>query len=842
MSEKETTTTTTTPPEAKASSTLNVNAAAFTPGKAPSTPSPPPAARSQPKPHTTQNSQPRFKQQQRQQQGPGGMPMPMPMPMPGGMMMGPNGPMPMPMPMPGPGGMMMGPNGPMPMPMPPPGMMPGPGGFPPGMFMGPPPPGMPMPPPGMGFPFPPGMAMPPNFMFPPGGKMPPPMGSPPRPNSGTPSRAKSSPHHTSAPPPHVSHSSLASASSGQPEMPRVSVGNAALAAVRSKEPPKFSCVLLSGIPAVGKTTLGRDLVNSLKEDGMGWAFFSGADFLQDVPHKRSVWETTQEVFDALSKRLDELIEQQNEKRDIKGLVIDKNCKGIEDVYYLNALLKSKNIPFVGIVGMECDKDDILIERMGGEQYLREKLKYHRVIHARIVNLAKTVGMYRPVDATKSKEEVVRSLRTMVLGCAAQPPSRGIRTHHYDESRANIMVDSFSEYCGVMNRLFECVPSRNQQFPVTTEFLPFSVKEMTEKKRVESLKHRYGVRSKVDGQRYILIFHNEKLYLVPPHMRAVLSVPSKAWLGNKLTNVGAFVLEGVLARLSKDRQKEKFLVYDALFWSDSDNTDANTVMRMDWNDRQECLRSHLCPENDGAFFPADTDCIIVHHLTHKMEEAVELLDSEEFTTDGLIFQPINPVLRSDHLLVWQQPSNITVDFRIGSPLDEGEETAPSPTAAGRRGSTSLDPYQDLPVRSYRLEVYDKVEKEYVQYEDATVAVRHPEVVPGCIVSCNLKDEVKRGWLFKRIRYDLLRPDYKHEVDDLLNSCLVPRAKLVSWLMSEKLIPSEIQKESPQKPRRQQQQNNNNNSNNNNGNNVNHNRTTATPTYSSVVRGTALQPTR
>ncbi|TPP49201.1 AAA domain family protein [Leishmania donovani] len=610
------------------------------------------------------------------------------------------------------------------------------------------------------------------------------------------------------------------ATASRPASISMPVGNATLAALNSKEPPKFSCVLLSGIPAVGKTTLGRELVNSLKTDGMGWAFFSGADFLTEQQGKRSIWETTKDVFDALSSRLDELLEKQHKDRNIKGLVIDKNCKGIEDVYYLSALLLSKSIPFVGIVGMECAEDDVLVKRMGGDDYLKEKLKFHRVIHARIVSLAKSAGMYRYVDATKSKEEVVQLLRTMVLGCCAQPPTRSIGNHQYDDSRANIMVDDYKEYSEVLTHLFRCVNNRGSQFPGNTDLVPFSEKEMKDKGRINAIKSRYGIRRKVDGHRYLLVYREKKLYLVPPHMRAVLQMPLKAWLGSRLDSdsVGTFVLEGDLTRLIRDRQKELFLVYDAHYWSEAEQPSSNKMIRMTFSERQAFLAANMCSESKAFFAQDGVECVVVHQPTQKMSEAVDMLDSEEYPSDGLVFQAVNPIHRSDHVFVWQQPSCMTVDFRVGQLLDtrqppetdtDGIPTSMKVTTSDLRRNASgtvspqqqqlplttrrgnVDAFSDHPIRTFMLEVYDKTEKMYVQYENATVDVRHPDVVEGCIVTCSLVDDTPRRWVFRRIRYDVLRPIYKLDLEELLGSCLIPRAKLVAWMLSEQIVPSEIQ---------------------------------------------------
>eukprot|EP01084_Bolivina_argentea_P188629 324666_1 len=95
-----------------------------------------------------------------------------------------------------------------------------------------------------------------------------------------------------------------------PPSPMVSVGNASLTALRSNQPPKFACILVVGITGTGKTTIGRQLVNELNEDKLGWSFFSGSDHMKTSLSRPAPWDTTKDVFDALSKRIDDLMAKQ----------------------------------------------------------------------------------------------------------------------------------------------------------------------------------------------------------------------------------------------------------------------------------------------------------------------------------------------------------------------------------------------------------------------------------------------------------------------------------------------------------------------------------------------------
>ncbi|KAF5220339.1 hypothetical protein ECC02_006643 [Trypanosoma cruzi] len=453
-------------------------------------------------------------------------------------------------------------------------------------------------------------------------------------------------------------------------------------------------------------------------------------------------------------------------------------------------------------------------------------------------------MYRGIDAAKSKEEVLNALCTMVLGCCAQPPQRGIRTDLYVSSAAATMVDDHVEYCDVVTRLLELVkpPKGVVHYPGTTDYTPFSTREMSDKNRVSAIKAYYGVRRLNDGTRHMLMYHDAKLYLIPTHLKAVLRIPEKAWLGTKLDSIGCFVLEGDLVRLPKERNCEKFLVFDVFFWSNAGKPEENKVGPMNWADRQAFLATHMCAESK-AFFSTGSDCVVVHQATLKLEEIFDLLNSAENTSEGILFQPINPAHGYDKLYVWRPPSNITVDFRIGAlrssktdtdllesdakeaatatkaaPVEEAAATndvdnssfshtaqqsnlQPLPADLNQAASTlSASQCTSSTVgagrgahseghitRTFELEVYDKYEKEYTQFEDCTVEVKHSDVVEGCICTCVLSDEKECTWKFQRIRYDVLRPAYKRDVTFLLEHCIIPKAKLLQWLTHEKIVP-------------------------------------------------------
>lgn len=633
-------------------------------------------------------------------------------------------------------------------------------------------------------------------------------------------------------PPGMPMSPLYFGSMAPPASPLVNVGNASLAALRSNVPPKFCCILLIGIPGVGKTTVGRDVVASLQDDKIPWQFFSGSNFVKEgpTPYKTTPWETTKFVFDALGQKLDALLAKQSATDTVtKGLVIDKNCKGVEDLHYLMAMLRTRGLPLVGIVSLDVPDTEVIVSRIGGGEEQQERIKHHRVIQTRLCDAARSMHLLRTIDASKSKEEVARSLRTMVLGLSAQNPATGARTPHARNSTQTLpggveplgstgsgithpvlsysdsacpMVDDYLVYCNVMTSLFTMVVKGAQTFPGVTEYAPLSTKDMESK--LATFKANYVVRRKADGTKYLLVNDGTGLYLVPRHMRAVLRIPREAWLGVPLTHVGKFVLDGDLVRLSKDRTKEKFIVFDVLHWAEPNST-VNTVSRLTWTERQEKLNAHLCLET-SAFYPTKTsEVIVVLQVQTLFDKAVDLLEQADYPCEGLVFQSKRQIEDS---YLWRAPTSITVDLRLGAvvgtvPADGAAAAAapPTPNAAGSGGleasqSQSLGPRQysfsdrnhatptEPPAtRTFAVEVYSTLEKAYIRLGTDTVNVRRPEVVEGSICICGIApepDAKKPSWVFHRVRHDVSRAAYKPLVEKILKECLIPKTALMNWL--------------------------------------------------------------
>lgn len=554
----------------------------------------------------------------------------------------------------------------------------------------------------------------------------------------------------------------------------VSVGNAALQAHQSKLPPKFACVLLIGPPSVGKTTVGRQMVQQLNEDKIPWAFFSGSDYIRNAPTKPTPWETMREVFDALSTFIDGQLAKQATSP-IRGLVIDKQCRGVEEVYYLSGLLKSRGLTFSGIIALDVSDDNVLLDRMGGSsEAAREKIKFHRVAQSRIMDVAKQAGLWQSVDASGPKEALAQALRTKALGCSSQRPLKQISPSSYSDINATL-VDNYTVYAQVLTTLSTLVKTNKPgQFAGFTGYtnLPLALldeKHPSPNRAQNSPLREYLVRRKADGIKFVLLFDGADLYLIPRHMRCCFLVSQDAWLGASLQQSGKFVMDGDLVRLHKERnsRKEKFLVYDMLFLADRGST-ANMVAHSTWRDRQERLKVALCSESSG-FFSKKGDMIIVLQSVHEMGALPQLLEPCDYPSDGIVFQSQR---REDPTYLWRPPELLTADFRLGSLTASTENT-----------------------KTFVLEAFDTRSAKYVPFHNDVVEVSgtRATAVEGAICSCALEltpdpnhiggDLAGHRWSFQRVRNDLNIAMAKNQVEELIQECVVPRSKLLAWCSAD-----------------------------------------------------------
>lgn len=781
------------------------------------------------------------------------------------------------------------------------------------------------------------------------------------------------------PPPPKEHGDVKSA-------PPLALSAAAAPVVAVPAPQaKFPCILLTGLPASGKTTVGREVEKKIKELGAGWHIFSGADVV--VKEKKSVWDTIKVVLDGLSKCLDSLLESHEKHHNIKGLLIDKNIKTIEEIYYIRALLYEKKVSLIRIVSLEVEDEEVLLRRLGGDVVgEKERLKFHRVMHAAVVVMAKSAGLYDRVNANDTIPNVTKALEQKLMeltttpsggkdsagsgmnaggvrrsGSAAEggsgdghsdrtsvaanllklPDSLDALQPLHNDCRGSRMVLSYATYHRVIQKLLECgvQPERPGSSSggaaealnlLNSKVERFSTFLMTDHEKLEAFRQRYGVRRLASGHRFLLFHWDGQLFLIPNSLRAVFSIPTTCWMNTPIPFIPTFVLEGDVVRLV-GQQKELFLAFEVLYWAEtvpntaatgglppvpakptsppptlgkgaeaakgetkteggqaagaqssstpaapaaaagtvvtpnssrssggggtwntSNNTvnrqdttpPRNTVLTMPWRERQLLLERYFLPEK-LLYWPQGLEMVVVHQRTEPLSEALTLLDNEFYAVDGLRLQPLLPI-SGDRAYDWFQPSSIAFHFRVGalcapppvlspttaplvdmsasvSPSHPGQGSTVSPRsrsngplpllssaelrssstdginlstpqwpgrellAASHILSPALSPSASSTpragVRTYAVEVYNKLEKRYEQFRDATVDVRHLNVLEGCIVLCIMKDDTtQKKWVIRQLRMDLTRPDFKHDVEDILKNKLIQRVKFVPWLLS------------------------------------------------------------
>jgi len=366
-----------------------------------------------------------------------------------------------------------------------------------------------------------------------------------------------------------------------------------------------------------------------------------------------------------------------------------------------------------------------------------------------------------------------------------------------------MVDNYLEYYTVMTLLFSLVKhiGKGVPFPGSSEFLSLTVKELETK--VTLLRDNYLVRRKVDGTKYVLLYDGNGLYLIARHMRAVLRLSVDSWLGKPLSLLGKVCLEGDLVRLSRERNKEKFMVTDVLHWSEKDSP-LNTMLRTTWKERQAHLSANLCAEHGGFF--SKSSVIIVHQESVAWDKCLELLEPSDFPSDGVVLQPHRSAI--DPVYVWRPPQSITLDLRLGQMLssvaatpaaDSNHPESGSPTGTTR--TTGFHHNETLPpTKVFAVEAYSRGAKAYVRLgtdgplrlASDTVEIRRHDVVEGCICVCGIEEHVaSSGKLllhFHRVRYDVQRAMYKENVEEILRDGLIPRSRFVSWLNEYRFVAS------------------------------------------------------
>lgn len=518
--------------------------------------------------------------------------------------------------------------------------------------------------------------------------------------------------------------------------------------------PVFTTVLMAGLPGTGKSTVAEGVVKHLSKihGDEGWFLFSGPKVASK--EKKTPWESIKEILDSLSTQVDTLLAQQGSKRTVKGLVIDKNVKTLEELHYIHALLLAKGVPLCGVIGLEVGEHDeeeaTLLQRLQGDPTSeRERLKYHRVIHTTVVNILKKAEMYFPVDANRAVNVVESELVQLILQFAntATPPHASptpgpsplwasrveklfspLSPPPNQESRYCTFVTNYAEYYRVVTRVMECVQFRPGEFPSVSgcrvERFPLAL--LTDAEKTNALQQRYGIRKIVAGHKFLLAHVDSELYLVPSSVRGVYKVPRACWMGHTLPQLGTFVVEGSLVRQNR-QNREMFLVSEVHYWAEvqSASTDPkkpgqsrgkgevaeeapnkpprNIALGASWKDRQQLLERALLAECQA--FPPGVDLIVVHQITEPIRNGLKLLDSTEYVVDGLRFQPLTTLHISDRVYEWYHPSSISFYFRVGklisaTPIVTPKITSPqlsphhSPKAVTPKhldaGSTHADP--------------------------------------------------------------------------------------------------------------------------------------------------------
>eukprot|EP00759_Apiculatamorpha_spiralis_P003486 PhF_6_TR11668/c0_g1_i1/m.18864 len=557
---------------------------------------------------------------------------------------------------------------------------------------------------------------------------------------------------------------------------------------------RICAVLLMGVPGSGKSTIGKELAKKMQ-----FQFFSAAEALRAVEQRPTESFKPWELQRATYERLAQMLEETRGNTNIRGIILDCQGKTLEDHYYLDSLLRTKCMPLCAAVNfnVDVDREEELIDRACNkgnpktrdpraklpqekDAVLRDRLRAHRQTEGRILQLYTGSEALFSVDAMRTKEEVITQLETIV-GKIARNTSAMTKCPEYPlESHSLTFVDDYEEYASVMDALIRLTNAKKPVFPGT--MISGYMSRTTLDARNQQLWD-CKVSHKVEGLRFLLVLHLNKLYCVPRHMRCIYNLNAAAWTGTPMMNLQDFVLDAEMVYLNTVFGMEKLIVSDVLSWN------GVCTIRLDWDARQQ----HIANIPDELSIPnphQSVGVVVVRKHFYALYEIPGLLRDMwlEYPVDGLLFTHKKQYRLSfdEELIHWKNPLSLTADFRVGSikpkqgvfqvVLEVQEQISEQSKVAN-------------PATRTRWRNTDYKE-EFVEIEPQVF--RHIQLQVGDIIECMLirdaAPKLAHFWEFLRKRPDKQIANTKEVVETLVREGMVSVPELIDFFQHAPYIPS------------------------------------------------------
>jgi adenylate kinase family enzyme/SAM-dependent methyltransferase len=559
-------------------------------------------------------------------------------------------------------------------------------------------------------------------------------------------------------------------------------------------------VLLTGAPGSGKSTIGRQLASKLQ-----FAWFSAAEALRGATDQLrqsqeafKPWELQKLTYDRLSAALEDV----RSNPGIRGIVLDCQGKTLEDHYYLDSLLRTKCMPLCAAINfnVDVDREEELVDRVcnkgnprGGrgtqdprakqdkerlEAMQRDRLRAHRQTEGRILQLYVGCEVLFTVDAMRSKDDVLMQLEGIVTKVFRNVHAIAKSPDYPLESHSLTFVDDYDEYAGVMDNLIRLTNAKKPVFPGTM-ISGYMSRATLEAKGGQLWE--YKVSHKVEGLRFLLVLHMNKLYCVPRHMRSVYSLNVVSWTGTPLHSLQDFVLDAELTYLNSMFGLEKLIVFDVLAWN------GMCTVRLDWDSRQ----SHIACIPDELSVPsphANVGIVVVRKHFYVPYEIQELLRGMwlDYPVDGLLFTHKKQYRLSfdEELIHWKNPLSLTSDFRVGRITPKG-----GVFQVVLEVQEQVSEHPKVP-NSCRMRWRNTdYKEEFVEIEPQVF--RHVQLTVGDIIECMLiKDpgQSHHYWEFLRKRPDKQIANTKEVVETVVRDGMVTANELIEFFHHAPYVPA------------------------------------------------------
>eukprot|EP00759_Apiculatamorpha_spiralis_P006229 PhF_6_TR13650/c0_g1_i1/m.21894 len=424
--------------------------------------------------------------------------------------------------------------------------------------------------------------------------------------------------------------------------------------------PRPVLILVLGDAGSGKTFLSEKVANELK-----LLCFCGANELEKFSNQgKTEWEKRALVISSIESMIKSVFIPGSPYR---GVIIDRQGKSVDDIYYLNAMLRRNAWNLNAVLFCTVGNDQILVERIrtghstSEDHIIMERIRAARFLVERCREVYSSPGLCKSID-TSGKEDVTLALfKKEVSGLLSSASMMPLKLTNYpkpcpppSESRFLTFVEDSAEYSDVIVKILRLLQKdRLTKYPGTTSSTLLNATTAAQMKAsLDPEKALYVFRQYRKGTAYLLYqTKNGKVYLLPRHMRCVYSLDFPLW---KKYNMKEFLLDGEFE--CDVNGSDVFYVYDCLA------VQGKACLNRSWAERQKYITDCMIPLED-EFTPLPGRVTIVRQVFVNALGVKELVNRPQTTGIVMQHQGMYHLGSDPRLMTWFPPTAIRVDLRV-----------------------------------------------------------------------------------------------------------------------------------------------------------------------------------